>query len=143
MRRLPHISGSEGLYAGWVIGLDTGGLAGNINTLALLLVSGVTALAIMLAWVDRRWGWLIALIVVTILTIVWPSAVAAWDITYIHLPLLQPVQVSASSALMIFSLYAVPLVSVALALILALTRRHRPAAAAAAAAALNPAPSPQ
>ena len=140
--QLPHIGGYEGLYAGWLIGLDTGGLAGNINTLTLLLVCGVTLLAITLACADRRWGWLIALILVAILTIVWPSAVAAWDITYIHLPLLQPVQVSASSKLMIFSLYAVPLVSVALALILALTR-HRPAAAAVSAAALNPAPSPQ
>lgn len=137
--QVPRVAAYFGLYTSPIIGLDTGDLASNIRPIAILLVCGVTLLAIALAWADRRWSWLVALIVVTILAILWPAGVEAWAVMNIHA--LPPVPVTLALTVMTFSVFAVPLVSVALALILALTR-HTPAPAAAAAV-LNPAPSPQ
>jgi hypothetical protein len=138
--QVPQIPNYGVLYSALATSLSTGDLGSNIRPIALLLVSGATLLAMALAWADRRWGWLIALISVTILAILWPSAVAAWAVTNMHT--LPPVPVTAALAVMTFSVFAAPLVPVALALILALTR-HRPAAAAPASAPLTVAPSPQ
>ncbi len=138
--QVPQITNYGELYTAIVTSLNTGDLTSNIRPIALLLISGATLLAIAVAWADRRWGWLIALIVGVLLAILWSSAVEAWAVTNIHA--LPPVSVTVALTIMTFSVFAAPLVPVVLALILALTR-HRPAPAAPAAAPLNPAPSPQ
>ncbi|HEY7974208.1 MAG TPA: hypothetical protein VID72_02600 [Ktedonobacterales bacterium] len=119
--QVPQVFVNDGLYTALVSSLNVSDVASNIRPIALLLASGVTLLAIALAWADRRWGWLSALIVVTILALLWPAAVEAWAFTSIHS--LPPVPVTPAMEIMTFSAYVAPLIPVVLALILALIRR--------------------
>jgi hypothetical protein len=75
-----------------------------------LLVGGVTVMTMIVAWADRRRGWLSALVVVTILTLLWPIGVQSATTTLL-------VQSGAASV------FAVPLVPVLMAFVFALTRR--------------------
>ena len=119
---VPHISEYNSLFSGFTVGGYGGDLLSSIKSTAFLLVSGVTLLAVALAWADRRWSWLIALIVVTILGIIWPAGVGAWTIITIHT--IPPVPVTIPLEVMTFSVFAAPLIPVVLALVLALTRRR-------------------
>jgi hypothetical protein len=92
-----------------------------------LLVGGVTVLAIALAWADRRRAWLIALLVVTFLTLLWPDGVAAWFASGFYHPQLPlkaptgPWPITSPEGLSNFTILVVPLIPVVMALILALT----------------------
>jgi hypothetical protein len=137
--QVPQVLVNDGLYTGFFTTLNVGDFASNIRPIALLLVSGVTLLAIALAWANRRWGWLIALILVTILALFWPAGVEAWAFTNIRS--FPPVPVTAAIEIMTFSAYVAPLIPAVLALALALTRR-KPAPAAPTNTPLDTAPSP-
>ncbi len=119
--QVPHVSYTDELYSGLVIGLYTGDLPTTIKTAAFLAVCGATLLALTLAWADRRFGWLLALLIVTLLALLWPTWVEAWTLHTLQLS--QPVPVTASLEAQIFSGYAAPLAPAAMALILALARR--------------------
>lgn len=123
--QLPHLSINDGLFSGMIIGLYGISVYSGIKTVAILLVGGTTLLAIALAWADRRYGWLAALIVGAILALLWPSFVEAWAFMNsrpISL-LLSPAPVPVSIEVGAFSAYVAPLIPVVLALLLALTRR--------------------
>lgn len=90
--------------------------------LSTLLNGGVITLAAALALVNRRWGWLIALIVVTLLTLLWPPFALVW----FNSSPPPPIGPTSPIGVYNFTTLAVPLIPVALALIVGLTRR-RPA----------------
>jgi hypothetical protein len=119
------VSGSDGLIGAFfkVLRSQIFSMAVNVST---LLVGGVTTLAAALAWVNRRHAWLTALIVVTLLTLAWPSLIIAWQNLYF-----QPGPAGLSRQeveVYTFVVFAVQLLPAALALIFALVHR-RPAAA--------------
>ncbi|HET9110642.1 MAG TPA: hypothetical protein VFN78_07450 [Ktedonobacterales bacterium] len=91
--------------------------------LSSVLTDGATVLGIVAAWVGRRRGWLVALLVVTLLTWLWPTAVQAWQVA-IYVP---QTAGDGPSPQTIYdtnlSMFAVPLIPVVMALILALTNR--------------------
>lgn len=117
---VPFIPEYNAVFTGIAPGGYGGDLPSNIKSATFLLVSGATLLAVALAWADRRWGWLIALLIVTILAIVWPAGVGTWAIFTMHA--LPPVPVTAPLEVMTFSVFAAPLMPVVMALVLALTR---------------------
>ncbi|HZC05023.1 MAG TPA: hypothetical protein VE338_05220 [Ktedonobacterales bacterium] len=125
--QLPHLSIVDGLFSGMFTGLYGISVYSGLKTLAILLVGGTMLLAIALAWADRRYGWLSALVVVSILALLWPSAIEAWAFLNSQpLSLLQsPAPVPASIEVAALTAYAAPLIAVVLALILALTHRER------------------
>ncbi|HET9110643.1 MAG TPA: hypothetical protein VFN78_07455 [Ktedonobacterales bacterium] len=127
--QLPHLSTIDGLFSGMITGLYGISIYSGLKTVAFLLVSGATLLAIALAWADRRYGWLLALIVMSVVALLWPSAVESW--AFLNSPppspLLPPAPVPASIEVAAFTSYAAPLVAVVMALVLALTRRERAA----------------
>ena len=127
--QVPHISIVDGLFSGMITGFYGINAYTSLKTVALLLVSGTTLLAIGLAWADRRYGWLFALIVVSILALLWPSFIEAWAFmnSQPFSPLQPPPSVPASIEVAAFTAYAAPLVAVVMALILALTHRERAA----------------
>jgi hypothetical protein len=127
--QLPHLSIVDGLFSGMFTGLYGITVYSSIKTVAILLVGGTMLLAIALAWADRRYGWLAALIVVNILALLWPLAIDAWAFVKVQpLSLLQsPTPVPASVEVAVFTAYAAPLVAVVLAMILALTHHERAA----------------
>lgn len=88
-----------------------------------LIVYGATVLGAVTAWVTRRRGWLIALIVATILTLMWPAATQAWNVvTYppMSADSLGPGIVNAVN----FSIFTAPLIPVVMALVFALSHRR-------------------
>ncbi|MGH2503022.1 MAG: hypothetical protein ACRDID_10950 [Ktedonobacterales bacterium] len=91
--------------------------------LSTLLNGGAITLAAALAFLNRRWGWLIALIVVTLLTLLWPPFALVW---FNSSP---PTGLTSQIGVYNFTTLAVRLIPVALALIFALIRR-RPASTA-------------
>ena len=119
---VPFIPEYNDVFTGFAPGGYGGDLPSNIKSATFLLVSGATLLAVALAWADRRWSWLIALIIVTILGIIWPAGVGTWAIITIHT--LPPVPVTIPLEVMTFSIFVAPLIPVVMALILALTRRQ-------------------
>ena len=97
--------------------------------MANTLVAGVIVLGMALAWADHRRGWLITVLLVTIAALLWPQAQQIWLFTHPSLvlpPANTIVTPSLSDNLIVFSVYAVPLVSVLLLLVFALMR-GRPA----------------
>jgi hypothetical protein len=122
-------SSEDGLLGAYfkVLSSQTINLAIGLST---LLNGGVITLAAALAFVNRRWGWLTALIVVTLLTLTWPP----FALVLLNRQLSQTfpyLQIFAYN----FTTLAVPLIPVALALIFALIRRgHAPSATAVAVA---------
>lgn len=127
--QIPHLSIVDGLFSGMFTGLYGISVYSGLKAVAILLVGGATLLAIGLAWADRRNRWLIALVVVSIVALVWPSAVDAWAFVSSQpiSPLLPPPPVPISIEVAAFTAYVAPLVAVVLALILALTHRERAA----------------
>ena len=96
--------------------------AGNVLN---LFAGGVTVMAITLAWTDRQRAWLLALIVVTLLTLLWPTGIVAWQSITPPLLAQPPYPITSSVGMANFTILVVPLIPVALALIFALTR-HKP-----------------
>ncbi len=127
--QVPHLSTIDGLFSGMITGFYGISIYSGLKTVAILLVGGTTLLAIALAWADRRYGWLIMLVVVSIAALLWPSAVEAWAFLNSSppSPLLLPAPVPASIEVAAFTSYAAPLIAVVMALILALTRREHAA----------------
>ncbi|HEY8326133.1 MAG TPA: hypothetical protein VIG77_16660 [Ktedonobacterales bacterium] len=120
---IPHplgfsYSSEDGLLAAYfnILSSQTINLAIGLST---LLNGGVITLAAAMAFVNRRWGWLIVLIVVTLLTLLWPpfalillSRQESQTFPYLHIFAYN------------FTTLTVPLIPVALALIFALIRRR-------------------
>jgi len=120
--QVPHVSLIDGMFAGFFTGLYVGDLPYDVRSVAFLCACGVTLLALALAWSNRRYGWLLALLIATLLALLWPTWVEAWTLR--PFTMFQPYPpVTAALETQIFSGYAVPLVPVVLALIFALTRR--------------------
>lgn len=127
--RVPHLSTIDGLFSGMITGLYGISVYSSLKTVAFLLVSGATVLAVALAWADRRYGWLLALIIVSVVALLCPTFIDGWVLLSSQpLSLLQPpASVPASVEVATFTAYAAPLVAVVLALVLALTHRERAA----------------
>jgi hypothetical protein len=97
------------------------------STLSNLFDSGAIVLGIALAWANRRYGWMAALIIVTLLSFIWPTFVLTWQ--NFHVPPSQdPSQSQAQIQMSNLMVLSVSLLPAALALIFALI--HRKAAAA-------------
>jgi len=102
------------------------GSGGMLESLAAtnLLIGGVTVMALVITWADHRRGWLIALIIVTVLALIWPTGVQIWDVSGLPLaPQPYPMPVSAFAQVMNDAVYAMPLIPLMMALVLGLTRR--------------------
>ncbi len=128
------VSGSDGLIGAFfkVLRSQTFSMIMDVSN---LLVGGVTTLAAALAWVNRRHGWLTALIVGTLLALAWPSFTLAWQYLYF-----QPGQAELPRQeveVFTFVVFAVQLLPAALALVFPLMQRWPPRAAADADAALG------
>ncbi|HZC05024.1 MAG TPA: hypothetical protein VE338_05225 [Ktedonobacterales bacterium] len=97
--------------------------AQEILSVANLFVSGVTVMALVIAWADQRRGWLIALIVAALVAMVWPLGVEMWDISGWPLaPQPYPMPVSMVAQIVNDSILAIPLIPPVMALIVGLTR---------------------
>lgn len=96
-------------------------------SLANLLVSGVIVLAAALAWATGRRVWLIALIVVTLLTLIWPAIAFAWEMHYVAATL--DAQIQSGAQVISYITIGVQLIPVALALIFGLVGRKPTATA--------------
>lgn len=95
-----------------------------VMRLSSTLTDGATLLGIVTAWLHRRRGWLIALLVVTLLASLWPSVVQAWQVA-IYIPQSAGVGPSPQTIYTTnLSMFAVPLIPVVMALVLALTNRR-------------------
>lgn len=99
------------------------GRAQEILVVANLLVGGVTVMALVIAWADRRRGWLIALIIAALVALAWPTGVEMWDVSGWPLaPQPYPMPVSMFAQIVNDSIFAIPLIPLVMALILGLTR---------------------
>lgn len=88
-----------------------------------LLIGGVMVMALIVAWADRRRGWLIALIVVVVIALAWPTGVQIWDVSGAPMaPQAYPAPISLVAQIVNDSVYAMPLIPLVIALILGLTR---------------------
>lgn len=97
--------------------------AQEILVVANLLVGGVTVMALVIAWADRRRGWLIALIIAALVALVWPTGVEMWNASGWPLaPQPYPTPVSMFAQIVNDSIFAIPLIPPVMALILGLTR---------------------
>ena len=118
------ISPLDGLVGVFLTFLSAGRVD-ELFSVSNLFISGVTVMAVIVAWADRRWGWLIALIVVTILTLLWPVGVQS--LVGSMMPTTPP-PYSPTMTLLAQggsdSLFAVPLIPLVMAFILALTGRR-------------------
>jgi len=117
------ISQSDG-FVGILLKTLSAGRVDDLFNVSNLLIFGVTVMAVIVAWADRRWGWLIALIAVTILTLLWPVGVESLVVRV--LPTTPPPYPPADTLLAqggSDSLFAVPLIPLVMAFIFALTRR--------------------
>lgn len=119
------VSSSDGLVGAFfkVLSFQT---TNTMLGLSNLLNGGVITLAVTLAWANRRRAWLIALIILTLLTLAWPSFTIAWaDLNYSQ----GSAGISESQIQTFnFIVLSAPLIPVAVALIFGLIRR-KPAAA--------------
>ena len=89
-----------------------------------LLIGGVMVMALVIAWADRRRGWLIALIIVVIIVLAWPAGVQIWDVSGAPMsPQPYPTPISLVAQIVNESVYAMPLIPLVMALILGLTKR--------------------
>ncbi len=126
-------------FAGALLTILNAGRVDDLLSVSNLLIGGVTVMAVIVAWADRRWGWLIALIVVAILTVFWPVGVQS--LIFARLPL-TPSPYSATTTLLAQggtdSLFAVPLIPLVMAFIFALTRHKDAPAPSAQGAAIQP-----
>jgi hypothetical protein len=117
------ISQSDG-FVGILLKTLSAGRVDDLFSVSNLLIFGVTVMAVIVAWADRRWGWLIALIAVTALTLLWPVGVESLVVRV--LPPTPPPYPPADTLLAQGggdSLFAVPLIPLVMAFIFALTRR--------------------
>ncbi len=92
-------------------------------SLSNLLDGGVIILAATLAWATHRRVWLATLIVVTLLTVVWPSVAFVWQAHYLAAQL-GGSNVPAIQMIYIYLSQGVQLLPVALALVFGLNRRR-------------------
>ncbi|HZC05022.1 MAG TPA: hypothetical protein VE338_05215 [Ktedonobacterales bacterium] len=92
----------------------------NLSTLG---TNGVVVLGIVTAWLTRRRRWLIALLIVTALTWIWPQAITAWNqVTYV--PMLPNGPSQQTVSITNYVLFSVPLIPVVMSLTFALTHRR-------------------
>jgi hypothetical protein len=119
----PALGQSAG-FVGFFLAFLTSERLIDLMSASNLLVGGVTVMTVIVAWADRRRGWLIALIVVTVLTLLWP--IGFQSLIFARLPTTPP-PLSATATLFVqggtASLYAVPLIPVLMAFTFALARR--------------------
>lgn len=127
-------SGSLSLFLSAFVATLRQGLYFELQNVLTLLVGGVIVMAMALAWVNRRRVWFSALIVVTLLTLLWPTGVIAWQAISPPTGALTPYPITSPEGVGNFTDLVVPLIPVALALVLALTH-HKPASTATPAAA--------
>lgn len=118
------LTGPSDGFVGVLVNFLNAARGDDLLSVSNLFIGGVTVMAVIVAWADRRWGWLIALIVVTILILLWPMGVQS--LIYAKAPLTPP-PYSATTMLLLQggsdSLFAVPLIPVVMAFIFALTMR--------------------
>jgi hypothetical protein len=117
-------SQSDG-FVGILLKTLNAGRVDDLFNVSNLLIFGVTVMAAIVAWADRRRGWLIALIVVTALTLLWPVGVQSLLVSVLPTT---PSPYSPTDTLLAQgggdSLFAVPLIPLVMAFIFALTRRN-------------------
>lgn len=100
-----------------------------VSNLSGLLGGGVVTLAAVLAWVNRRRAWLIALVVLELLTLAWPLVAQTWLIWQnTHASPLSQAQTQAQVETFNLVNLSVPLIPIALALVFALIHRKSLAA---------------
>ncbi len=105
------------------------GLLFDLMNVSNLLVGGVMVMTVIVAWADRRSGWLIALLVVTLLALLWPLGVQLWIATALPTtPPPYPTTLALLAQIGNNSSFAAPLIPLALAVIFALTQRKSAAA---------------
>ena len=117
------LSGAQG-FAPMFFAVLTGTWFMELSSISTMLADGAIVLGVTIAWMGRRRTWLVALLVVTVLTWLWPAAAQAWQVaTFVPQAAADGLSPQAISMIN-FTLFAVPLIPVVLALVMALTHRR-------------------
>jgi len=107
---------------------------------ANLLIGGVLVMTVIVAWADRRYRWLVALSLFSLLALLWPLGVQIWYTTALAAtPLHYPTLLAQFTRFGTVSALTAPLIPLLLAFIFAFTRRRAGSGASAPSIAVQPA----
>lgn len=117
------LSGARG-FAPTFFSALTGNWFMELSLMSTMLTDGAIVLGATVAWMGHRRAWLVALLVVTVLTLIWPAAVQAWQVATFVPQAVTGGSSPQSISTINFMLFAVPLIPVVMALVMTLTHRR-------------------